>query len=51
MIVAIWTLAGEGEVFEKEVVSRSRKILPNFLIPAVEKVSQPTISPQTYRKE
>ena len=28
MIVAIWTLAGEGEVFGKEVVSRSRKILP-----------------------
>ena len=24
-IVAIWTLAGEGEVFGKEVVSRSRK--------------------------
>ena len=29
-IVAIWTLAGEGEVFGKEVVSRSRKILPNL---------------------
>ena len=40
MIVAIWTLAGEGEVFGKEVVSRSRKILPNLLIPSVEKVSQ-----------
>ena len=31
-IVAIWTLAGEGEVFEKEMVSRPRKILPNLLI-------------------
>ena len=50
-IVAIWTLAGEGEVFGKEVVSRSRKILPKFMIPSVEKVSQPTISPQTYREE
>ena len=39
MIVAIWTLAGEGEVFGKEVVSRSRKILPNLRIPSVEKVS------------
>ena len=38
-IVAIWTLAGEGKVFGKEVVSRSRKILPNLLIPSVEKVS------------
>jgi hypothetical protein len=33
------------------VVSRSRKILPNFRIPSVGKVSQPTISPQTYREE
>ena len=32
-LVAIWTLAGEGEVFGKEVVSRSRKILPKFRIP------------------
>ena len=32
MMVAIWTLAGEGEVFGKEVVSRSRKILPNLRI-------------------
>jgi hypothetical protein len=39
-MVAIWTLAGEGEVFEKEVVRRSRKILPNLLILSVEKVSQ-----------
>jgi hypothetical protein len=38
-LVAIWTLAGKGEVFGKEVVSRSRKILPNLLIPSVEKVS------------
>ena len=37
--VAIWTLAGEGEVFGKEVVSRSRKILPKFAIPSVEYVS------------
>ena len=50
-IVAIWTLAGEGEVFGKEVVSRSGKILPNLRIPSVEKVSQSTISPQTYREE
>jgi len=32
-IVAIWTLTGEGEVFGKEVVSRSRDILPKFTIP------------------
>ena len=38
--VAIWTLAGEGEVFGKEVFSRSRRILPNPLLPSVEKVSQ-----------
>jgi hypothetical protein len=35
----------------KEVVRRSRKILPKFTIPSVEKVSQPTISTQTYREE
>jgi hypothetical protein len=39
-MVAIWTLAGEGEVFGKEVVSRYGKILPNLLISSVEKVSQ-----------
>jgi hypothetical protein len=39
MIVAIWTLAGESEVFGEEVVSRSRKILQKFTIPSVEKVS------------
>jgi hypothetical protein len=50
-MVAIWPLAGEGEVFGKEVVSRSRKVLPNFLISSVEKVSQATLSPQTYRQE
>jgi len=50
-IVAIWTVAGEGEVFGKEVFSRSRKILPNLMIPSVEKVSHPAISPQTYREE
>ncbi len=32
-IVAIGALAGEGEVFGKEVVSRSRDILPKFTIP------------------
>jgi hypothetical protein len=37
---AIWTLAREGEVFGKEVVKRSREILPNLLISSVEKVSQ-----------
>jgi hypothetical protein len=37
-IVAIGTLAGEGEVFGKEVVRRSRKILPKFTLPSVEKV-------------
>jgi len=51
VIVAIWTLAGEGEVFGKEVSSRSRRILLNFTIPSVEKVSQPTILPKTYREE
>jgi hypothetical protein len=50
-IVASWTLAGEGEVFGKEVVSRSRKILPKLAILSGEKVSQPIISPQTYREE
>jgi hypothetical protein len=30
MMVRIWTLAGEEEVFEKEVVSRSRKIYPKL---------------------
>ena len=38
-IVVIWTLAGEGEVFGKGVVSRFRKILPKFLMPSVEEVS------------
>ena len=50
-LVAVLTLAGEGEVFGKEVVSRSRKILLNLMIPSVEKVSQLTILPQTYREE
>jgi len=40
VIVAIWTFAGEGEIFGKEVFRRSRKILPNLTIPSVEKVSQ-----------
>ena len=33
----------------RRVVSRYRKILPELAILAGEKVSQPTISPQTYR--
>ena len=32
-VVAIWTLAGEGEEFGEEVVNRSRRILPNLTIP------------------
>ena len=36
---------------ERRVVSRSRKILPQLAILSGEKVSQPTISPQTYREE
>jgi hyperosmotically inducible protein len=32
------------------VVSRSRKIFPNLLIPSVEKVSQPTISPANLQR-
>ena len=39
MIVAIWTVAGGGEVFGKKVVRRSREILPNLSISSVEKVS------------
>jgi hypothetical protein len=50
-MVAIWAVAGEGEVFGKEVVGRFRKILPTFTIRSVEKVSQPAISSQIYRKE
>jgi hypothetical protein len=38
-ILAILPLAGAGEVFGKEVVSRSRKILQNLTIASVEKVS------------
>ena len=33
-IVVIWTLAGEGEVFGKEVFSRSRKNLPKVWVPS-----------------
>ncbi len=32
-IVAIWTLAGESEVFGKEGVKRPEEILPNLTIP------------------
>jgi hypothetical protein len=35
----MWPLTGEGEVVGKEVVGRSRKILQNLTIAAVEKVS------------
>jgi hypothetical protein len=38
-MVAIWPLAGEGEVFGKEVAGRSRKILQNLTIASAEKVS------------
>ena len=38
-ILAMWPLTGEGEVVGKEVVGRSRKILQNFTIASVEKVS------------
>jgi hypothetical protein len=44
-ILAIWTLAGEGEVFGKEVFSRSGKLLPNLWVPSSEKVPQRTLSP------
>jgi hypothetical protein len=50
-IIAIWTLTGEGAVFGKEIFNRFRRILPNLTRPSVEKVSQPTISPKTYREE
>jgi hypothetical protein len=36
---------------ERREVGRSRKILPKLAILSGEKVSQPIISPQTYRKE
>jgi hypothetical protein len=32
MIIAMWTLAGEGEVFGKELSSKFGKISPNFTI-------------------
>jgi hypothetical protein len=51
MIIAIWTVAGEGEIFGEEVVSRSGKILPNLLLALVERVSQSTISSETSREE
>ena len=38
-IIAIWPLSGEGEVFGKGVVGRSRKILQNLTIASEEKVS------------
>ena len=50
-IVAVSTLAGEGEGLGKEVVRKSRKILPNLTIPSAEKVLQSAISPQTNKKE
>ena len=36
---------------ERRVVNRSRKILPKLAILSGEKVSQPIISPPTYREE
>ena len=36
---------------KRQLVSRSRKILPKLAILSGEKVSQPIISPQTYREE
>jgi hypothetical protein len=50
MIVAIGTLAGEGEVFGKEVVSSFGYVLPKLTIHLVDKVSQPTSSLQTDRE-
>ena len=50
-VIAIWIVAGEGEAFRNEGASRPRKILPKLAILSGEKVSQPTISPQTYREE
>jgi hypothetical protein len=44
MIIAIWTLAGEGEVLGKGMGSKGGKIFPNLTIPSVEKILQPTIS-------
>jgi hypothetical protein len=38
-IVATWTLAGEGEVFGKEVFGKLGKIFSNLRIRWVEKVS------------
>ena len=37
-IVAAWPLAGKGEEFGKEVIRRSRRILPNVAIPSADKV-------------
>ena len=35
VMAAIWTPAGEGEIFGDEVVSRSGKILPKLRTPSV----------------
>jgi len=40
VIAAIWTLAGEGEVFGRRCSADPEKILPDFKIPPVEKVLQ-----------
>ena len=50
-LVAVSTLAGEGEGSGKEVARKSRKILLNLTIPSAEKVLQLTLSPQTNEKE
>jgi hypothetical protein len=50
MIVRIWTLAEEGEVFGKEVVNRPARfyrIYDTF----IKKISQTTISLPTYKEE
>jgi hypothetical protein len=36
---------------KRQLIIRSRKILPKLAIRSVEKVLQPIISPQTYREE
>ena len=43
-------IRGRG-IWRRRVVSRARKILPQLAILSGEKVSQPIISPQTYREE
>ena len=44
----VWTRVRHSK---RRVVSRSRRILPKLAMLSGEKVSQPIISPQTYREE